>query len=126
MVATNTQRNNLTAKKIQVTVLATANEGWVGQRICWHPAIIQWCLFLRHLSSGVYSTLQNSGILKLPSERTLREYRHFAPAVIGFSANTDKQLLEMVNLQKPAELAKYVSIVIDEMYVKEKLNITVY
>ena len=57
----------------------------------------------------------------MPSERTLRDYRHFAPAVVGFSTDTDKQLLEMVNSRQPAELAKYVTIVVDEMYIKEGL-----
>ena len=77
--------------------------------------------FLHHRSSGAYSTLRSPGILKLPSERTLRDYRHFAPAVVGFSTDTDKQLMDMMKTQQPAELAKYVSIVIDEMYIKEGL-----
>ena len=53
----------------------------------WHPAIIRWCLYLHHRSSGCYPTLRNSGILHLPSERTLRDYRHFAPSSLGFSSN---------------------------------------
>ena len=60
----------------------------------WHPAIIRWCLYLHHRSSGCYSTLRNSGVLALPSERTLKDYKHFAPAVIGFSTSTDRQLLD--------------------------------
>ena len=89
--------------------------------IRWHPAIIRWCLFLHHRSSGAYSTLKNSGILQLPSERTLRDYHHFAPAVVGFSTDTDKQLLERINSQHPDNLSKYIIIVIDEMYIKEGL-----
>ena len=77
--------------------------------------------FLHHRSSGAYSTLRSSGILQLPSERTLRDYRHFAPAVVGFSTDTDKQLLERINSQQPANLSKYIIIVIDEMYIKEGL-----
>ena len=40
---------------------------------------------------------------------------------MGFSTDTDKQLLDMVKSQQPAELAKYNSNVIDEMYIKERL-----
>ena len=29
----------------------------------WHPAIIRWCLYLHHHSSGCYNTLRNSGVL---------------------------------------------------------------
>ena len=76
---------------------------------------------MHHRSSGAYSTLRNSGLLQLPSERTLRDYRHFAPAVVGFSTDTDKQLLEMVNSRRPAKLSKYIIIVLDEMYIKEGL-----
>ena len=45
----------------------------------WHPAMIRWCLYLHHRSSGAYSTLRNSGVIVLPSERTLRDYRHHTP-----------------------------------------------
>jgi len=28
----------------------------------WHPAVIRWCLYLHHCSSGCYKTLRNSGL----------------------------------------------------------------
>lgn len=59
----------------------------------WHPAIIRWCLYLHHRSSGCYKTLRNSSLFHLPSERTLRDYRHFAPSSIGFSKDLDQQLI---------------------------------
>lgn len=60
-------------------------------------------------------------MLALPSERTLNDYKHFAPAVIGFSTSTDRQLLDQLKQQKPSHLVEYISIVIDEMYIKESL-----
>ena len=36
-----------------------------------HPLIIKWCLYMQHRSSGAYETLRSSGLLKLPSQRTL-------------------------------------------------------
>ena len=41
------------------------------RQIRWHPAIIRWCLYLHHRSSGCYKTLRNSGVFYLPTERTL-------------------------------------------------------
>ena len=87
----------------------------------WHPAVIRWCLYLHHKSSGCYSTLRNSGVLALPSDRTLRDYKHSSPSRVGFSAELDAELLEAVLQQKPKHLAKYVGLVLDEMYVKEGL-----
>ena len=87
----------------------------------WHPAIIRWCLYPHHKSSGCYSTLRNSGVLHLPSERILRDYRHVAPSTSRFSKVLDKQLQDVVSEQTPQHLAKYVSLVIDEMFIKEGL-----
>ena len=85
----------------------------------WHPQIIKWCLYMHYRSSGAYETLRQSGILRLPSGRTLRDYRHFAPAVMGFSADYDKQLLDLS--KKTSGDSKHIAILIDEMYVKEGL-----
>ena len=87
----------------------------------WHPAIIRWCLYLHHKSSGSYTTLQNIGVLTLPSERTLRDYKHSSPSVTGFTKELDLELFEAISRQKPQQLAKYVGLVLDEMYVKEGL-----
>ena len=67
----------------QQQLKATSVKGRNGMR--WHPAIIRWCLYLHHKSSGSYSTLRNTGVLTLPSERTLRDYKHSSPSVIGFT-----------------------------------------
>ena len=91
------------------------------QGIRWHPAIIKWCLYLYHQSSGAYSTFRKSSVIALPSDRTLRDYRHFASSTPGFSRDVDLQLLDVVKVQEPADLANYVSVIIDEMYIKEDL-----
>lgn len=36
---------------------AEGSEGTIIKGIRWHPAIIQWCLYLHHKSSSCYSTL---------------------------------------------------------------------
>ncbi|SMN01062.1 hypothetical protein SPONL_1742 [uncultured Candidatus Thioglobus sp.] len=84
--------------------------------IRWHPLVVKWCLYLHHKSSGAYETLRNSGVVCLPSGRTLRDYRHFAPVTAGLSSATDKQLRDLA--QKTSPLAKHVVVLIDEMYVR--------
>lgn len=98
---------------------AKSVKGKQGMR--WHPAIIRWCLYMHHRSSGAYTTLQKSGIISMPSERTLRDYRHFNESASGFSRDTDLQLLDLVKQEKSGDLAKYITLVIDEMYIKEGL-----
>ena len=85
----------------------------------WHPLIVKWCLYLQYRSSGAYEALRSSGVIKLPSGRTLRDYKHFAPAVTGFSAEYDCQLINLA--EKTSILSKYVALLVDEMYVKEGL-----
>ena len=87
----------------------------------WHPAIIRWCLYLHHRSSGCYSTLRDSGVITLPSERTLRDYKHCFTTNFGFSASRDLQLSEAVKSYTPCHLSKYVTITVDEMYIKAGL-----
>ncbi len=86
----------------------------------WHPLVVKWCLYLHHKSSGAYETLRNSGLIRLPSGRTLRDYRHFAPVSTGLSSAVDAQLRDLAQKTSPS-LAKYVVVLIDEMYVKEGL-----
>lgn len=65
----------------------------------WHPAMIKWCLYLRHLSGKAYEMLRNTGILKLPSQRTLRDYTHYIPATVGFSADVDEMLMATMKVR---------------------------
>lgn len=39
--------------------------------------------------------LRNSGVISLPSQRTLRDYTHFVESAAGFSANVDEMLVEV-------------------------------
>ena len=51
----------------------------------------------------------------------MRDYRYFASSTPGFSKDVDLQLLDLVKVQEPAHFANYVSVIIDEMYIKEGL-----
>ena len=87
----------------------------------WHPLIIKWCIHLRHLSSGCYEALRKTGCLSLPSQRTLRDYTHFAKAISGFSTAVDKQLIEAAEIATCPEWKKCVVILQDEMHIREDL-----
>ena len=87
----------------------------------WHPAMIKWCLFLRHQSSRAYETLRQSGCIHLPSQRTLRDYSQCVKSAAGFSAAVDSQLMQAASLHDCKAYEKLVVILIDEMYVREDL-----
>ena len=61
----------------------------------WHPLMVQWCLYLRHHSSGAYEALRESCCLSVPSQRTLRDYTFFMKGAAGFSTEPDKMLKEV-------------------------------
>jgi len=88
----------------------------------WDPVIIRWYLYLRHLSgSSAYEMLRESGVIKLPFQRSLRDYTYYTKAVCGFSEAVDRQLMEAANTQTCADHEKYVVLLMDEMHIKEDL-----
>lgn len=87
----------------------------------WHPLMIKWCIYLRHLSSSSYEALRQSGCISLPSQRTLWDYTHFASARAGFSVDTDRQLLDAMEIQSCPEWKKCTILLMDEMHVKADL-----
>ena len=99
----------------------TASKLSSAKLIRWHPLIIKWCLYLRHLSGKAYETVRSSGCIKLPSQRTLRDYTHYVSAATGFSTAIDKQLAAAADIDNCSEKDKYTVIVMDEMYIKESL-----
>ena len=83
--------------------------------------MIHWCLYLRHESSSAYETLRDSGVIVLPSQRTLHDYTHHISARIGFSHEVDLQLMDAANIQTCEEWQKCVVLVFDEMHIREDL-----
>ena len=87
----------------------------------WHPMMIRWCLNLKLLSSSTYHALRTSGFLKLPSERTLRDYTHFIKTRPGFQAEVDSMLVREAGLSNLPEWKRHVILLLDEMKIKESL-----
>jgi len=69
----------------------------------WHPLMIRWCLYLRHFSGSAYEMIRESGVIKLPSQRTLRDYTYITKAKAGFSFDVDEQLMKAAKLDLCAE-----------------------
>jgi len=87
----------------------------------WHPMMIRWCLHLKLISTAAYSSLRSSGLLKLPSERTLRDYTHFVKSLPGFQDDIDQLLVEEVKQASRTqnESNKFMALLLDEVKIKE-------
>jgi len=80
-----------------------------AQSMRWDPLMIRWCLYLRHLSSSAYEMLRETGVVKLPSQRTLRDYTYIAKAAPGFSSDVDAHLLQEARLESRPEREKHLA-----------------
>jgi hypothetical protein len=87
----------------------------------WHPLMIKWCIYLCHQSSKAYEALRDSGVIFLPSQRTLRNYTNCVKAMPGYSLAVDQQLMQAVNVESCPQWHKLVILLLDEMYIKEDL-----
>ena len=83
--------------------------------------MIRWCLYIHYRSSGAYEALRQSGVLKLPSQRTLRDYTHHTEAAPGFSSEVDSMLIKAIEISTCPERNKCVLLLLDEMHVREGL-----
>ena len=78
---------------------------------------------LKLLSSAAYHSLRTSGFVKLPSERTLRDYTHFFKSKTGFQGEVDAMLKRELKVDEidARDMNRYVILLIDEMKIKESL-----
>ena len=106
------------------TLLAAVTECSIKEEpkgMKWHPMMIRWCLYLRHHSGQTYEALRDSGVISLPSQRTLRDYTHCVQARSGFSAEVDEHLSAAMKLASCEDHEKLVVLLLDEMHVRENL-----
>ncbi|XP_078486472.1 uncharacterized protein LOC144744955 [Ciona intestinalis] len=88
-----------------------------GER--YHPEIIKFCLSLATKSKSCYEELRESGLLRLPSSRTLNDYRNLYSTSPGIQQHVLQELkLEAVKLQSHQRL---LVMSLDEMKVKENI-----
>ena len=85
----------------------------------YHPMIIRFCLSVAAKSSAAYDELRKSGVLCLPSQRTLRDYRNAILPRVGFNSSVISELKQTV--QKFEGHQRFVCISFDEMKISEGL-----
>lgn len=85
----------------------------------YHPMIIRYCLSLAAKSPSCYEELRNSGILMLPSQRTLRDYRNYIRPRRGFQESVLQELKEMTD--KYFDVQRYIVLLFDEMKIMSNL-----
>ncbi len=73
------------------------------------------------MSSSSYHGMRSAGFIKLPSERTLRDYSNYFKSKTGYQVEMIRELQQESKLPTLPESKKYVTLTIDEMKVKENL-----
>ena len=101
--------------------VALTKKGKSKNGMRWHPLMIRWCLYLRHQSGKAYDTIRDSGVITLPSQRTLRDYSNAVKAGAGFSLEVDHQLLLAAKLRTSPSYHGLIIILIDEMHIRQDL-----
>ena len=84
-----------------------------------HPAIIRYCLSLHLKSPSAYEELRNSGILRLPSSRTLYDYKAAIPPKTGFNKAVLDDLKRTT--KDYTDVQRHIGMVLDEMKIKSNL-----
>ena len=85
----------------------------------YHPMIIRYCLAIHAKSPAAYNELRNSGILVLPSQRTLRDYKNAVKPKRGFNPEVIEELKQAT--QKLFDVQRYVCMTFDEMKIQAGL-----
>lgn len=85
----------------------------------YHPMIIRFCLSLASKSPSCYEELRNSGVLVLPSQRRLRDYRNVIKPKRGFQKEVIDELI--IEANNYFDVQRYVVLLFDEMKVLANL-----
>ena len=84
-----------------------------------HPMVIRFCLSLQAKSPSCYEELRNSGVLALPSRRTLRDYRNYITPKVGFDPEVIQELNEIC--EPLFDVERYIVLLCDEMKIRADL-----
>ena len=85
----------------------------------YHPMIIRYCLSLATKSPACYEELRKSGILVLPSQRTLKDYRNCIRPNAGFQEEVIEELKGLTNSY--FDVQRYIVLLFDEMKIISNL-----
>ncbi len=81
--------------------------------------MVKWCLHLKMISSAAYHAMR--GFIKLPYERTLRDYTHLFKAATGIQPEVSAHIIKEAKVDTLEEWKKYVAVVFDEVQIREDL-----
>ena len=85
----------------------------------YHPQLIRFCLSIHAKSPAAYKELRESGVLVLPSERTLRDYRNFFKPKPGLNPENIEKLKDLCKTF--FDIQRYVIVAFDEMKIQSQL-----
>lgn len=85
----------------------------------WHPLVIRFALNLKYLSTSAYNAARHSGVIHLPSERTLSDYTHWTTPHAGVQHDFIEKLDSFLN-DVPCE-HRHCALLMDEMKIKSGL-----
>jgi len=103
---------------LQQQVKASNVKGPSGVK--WYPTMIRFALALSMASPACYQTARDSGMIKLPSQRTLFDYSHAFETKDGIDDAALQDVAERV-AKMPHEYQKYHSLICDEMHICQNL-----
>ena len=86
----------------------------------WHPLVIRFALNLKYLSSSAYRAVHQSGIISLPSERTLADYTHWTSPHAGVQLEFIEEFLAMLE-SDCSDGQHHCALSMDEMKIKSGL-----
>ena len=87
----------------------------------WHPLVIRFALSLRYASSTAYHTVSSSGLLSLPSERTLWDYTHWCSVKNGVHFAFIDRAKRVIAQEGFEQQDKQFALIMDEMKIKSGL-----
>lgn len=87
--------------------------------IRWHPMMIRFALHVHLRSPSAYNALRESNVIKLPCERTLRDYTNIVHPSTGFQKAVFDDLRHQA--AKLSGIQKYVVLMHDEVSIKDDL-----
>ena len=65
----------------------------------WHPLMVRFALNLKYLSGSAYRAVRQSGVIALPSDRTLSDYTHWMTPRNGVQLEFVEQLLSLLTAE---------------------------
>ncbi len=85
----------------------------------WHPFSIRFALNLKYLSTSAYKVMRQSGIINLPSERTLCDYTHWYTPHSGIQIEFIEEFQRMMHAAPCIQ--NHCTLSMDEMKIRSGL-----